>query len=132
MISWPDGRAPLSAAEAELAHLLEAAGAQERHRLTHAARPALAALLSLEPQLQRVELDRERGGALLAFADGTLLRAAAARSAHPTLEWLAGRLHWDPVYLAGARLSAEGGVLLRLVCGAFWPLEIGPLVPAAH
>lgn len=119
------------AADGELTYRLEAAGAHERHRLTDAARPALSALLSAEPQLKRLELDRERGGALLTFADGTLLRAAAARSAHPALDWLACRLHWDPVYLAGARLSAEGGVLLRLVCGAFWPVEIGPLVPAA-
>ena len=125
-----DGRALVPAADGELTRRLEAAGAQEQHRLTDAARPALAALLSAEPQLERVELDHERGGALLAFANGTLLRAAAARSAHPALERLAGRLCGDPVYLAGARMSADGGVLLRLVCGAFWPVEIGPLVPA--
>ena len=126
-----DGRALVPAADEEFTRQLEAAGAQERHRLTDAARPTCAALLSAEPQLERVELDHERGAALLAFADGTLLRAAAARSAHPALERLAGRLRGDPVYLAGARMSAEGGVLLRLVCGAFWPVEIGPLVPAA-
>jgi hypothetical protein len=126
-----DGRVLVPAADGELTRQLEAVGTQERHRLTDAARPALAALLSAEPQLERVELDRERGSALLAFADGTLLRAAAARPAHPALERLASRLRWDPVYLAGARISAEGGVLLRLVCGAFWPMEIGPLVPAS-
>ncbi len=126
-----DGQVLVLAADGELTRRLEAAGVQERHRLTAAARLAIAALLSAEPQLQRVELDRERGGALLAFADGTLLRAAVARSVHPALERLAGRLCGDPVYLAGARMSAEGGVLLRLVCGAFWPVEIGPLVPAA-
>ena len=127
-----DGHALVPAADGEFTRQLEAAGAHEQHRLTAAARPALAALLSAEPQLERIELDRERGAALLAFADGTFLRAAAARSAHPALERLASRLRGDPVYLAGARLSAEGGVWLRLVCGAFWPEEIGPLVPAAR
>ncbi len=123
--------APVPAADEEFTRRLAAASALERHRLTDAARPLLAALASAEPQLERVEVDRERGGALLAFANGTLLRAAAARAAHPALERLASRLGGDPVYLAAVRMSADGGVLLRLVCGAFWPMEVGPLVPAA-
>jgi hypothetical protein len=126
-----DELATLPATDEELSDRLAAAWVLERQRLTQAAQPLLASLMSAEPQLERLELDHERGGALLSFANGTSLRAAAARSAHPALERLAARLGGDPVYLAAVRISAEGGVLLRLVCGAFWPMEIGPLVPAA-
>jgi hypothetical protein len=121
-----------AAVDGELTRRLAAASTHERHRLTEAARPALATLLSAEPQLERVELDHERGAALLAFAGGAQLRAAVDRSVHPALERLARRLGGDPVYLSAAWLSADGGVLLRLVCGAFWPMDIGPLVPAAR
>ena len=67
---------------------------------------------------------------VLSFANGIRLRAAADRSVHPKLERLARRLGPDPIYLSAAWLSAEGGVLLRMVCGAFWPIDVGPLVPA--
>jgi hypothetical protein len=120
-----------AAIDGELNWRLATASTNERHRLTQAARPALATLLSAEPELKRVELDHERGATVLSFANGARLRAAVDRSVHPTLERLARKLGGDPIYLSAAWLSAEGGVLLRLVCGAFWPIEIGPLVPAA-
>jgi hypothetical protein len=117
--------------DGDLVLQLETASAHECHRLTEAARPALETLLAAEPELKAIELDHERGGAVLSFGDGTRLRAAADRSVHPALERLARRLGGDPVYLSAAWLDGKGGVLLRLVCGAFWPMEVGPLVPAA-
>ncbi len=117
--------------DVDLVLQLETASSHERHRLTEAARPALETLLAAEPELKGVEVDHERGGAVLSFGDGTRLRAAADRSVHPALERLARRLGGDPVYLSAAWLDEKGGVLLRMVCGAFWPIDVGPLVPAA-
>lgn len=126
-----DPRSVVPGLDREFTRQLAAVGLQERHRLTQAAQPALTALLSAEPELERVELDQERGATVLWFGDGTRLRAAADRSVHPTLERLARRLGGDPVYLSAAWLDEKGGVLLRMVCGAFWPIDVGPLVPAA-
>jgi hypothetical protein len=126
-----DPRSVVPAVDAELNKQLARASRHERQRLTQAARPALQTLLSAEPELKRIELDHERGAAVLSFGNGTRLRAAVDRSVHPTLERLARRLGGDPVYLSAAWLTAEGGVLLRMVCGAFWPVDVGPLVPAA-
>ncbi len=126
-----DPRLVVPALDGEFTRQLAAAGKRERHRLTRAAQPALITLVSAEPELKGVELDHERGATVLSFANGARLRAAVDRSVHPTLERLARRLGGDPVYLSAAWLSAEGGVLLRLVCGAFWPIDVGPLVPAA-
>ncbi len=126
-----DQRFVVPAFDREFTRRLATASRHERHRLTLAARPALETLLSAEPELKHVELDHERGATVLSFANGARLRAAVDRSVHPTLERLARRLGGDPVYLSAAWLSAEGGVLLRMVCGAFWPVDVGPLVPAA-
>jgi hypothetical protein len=126
-----DPRSVVPAVDGELNKRLARASAHERHRLTQAARPALQTLLSAEPELKRIELDHERGAAVLSFGNGARLRAAVDRSVHPTLDRLARRLGGDPVYLSAAWLTAEGGVLLRMVCGAFWPIDVGPLVPAA-
>jgi hypothetical protein len=126
-----DPRSVVPGLDREFSRQLAAVGLQERRRLTQAARPALSTLLSAEPELEAVELDQERGATVLSFGNGARLRAAVDRSVHPTLERLARRLGGDPVYLSAAWLSAEGGVLLRMVCGAFWPIDVGPLVPAA-
>ena len=126
-----DPRLVVPGLDREFSRQLAAVGLQERVRLTQAAQPALSTLLSAEPELEGVELDQERGATVLSFVNGARLRAAVDRSVHPTLERLARRLGGDPVYLSAAWLSAEGGVLLRMVCGAFWPIDVGPLVPAA-